>query len=116
MHQLTKFFECCLKDGAAPIAPKIMQVRENLSASGLSETHHVPGQTFQVSGDMIVGDLLFTFPQIEPLLQDWHPLGLLSPALNRTSLELFFSDLPVDLKDICLKLNQVINQKAPRHG
>jgi hypothetical protein len=115
LRKLTEFFECCLKDGPRPLSDKVQQIRKSIPQSNATtETRHIPGQNFTVSTDMIVADLLFTFPQIKPLLEDLHPLGLMSPALKTTSLEMFFADQPVNLEQICSDLSQIINQNQLR--
>ncbi len=109
------FFECCLKDEPAPLPPKIQDLRAALPTSNLEEINIKPGEKFQVSGDMIIADLLLNFPQIKTYLEDLHPLGMLSPQLDRISLEIFFSDQDQDLGVICDRLNKIINQHQSSH-
>jgi hypothetical protein len=109
------FFECCLKDEPAPLSQKIRDLRAALPTANLEEIIIKPGEQFRVSGDMIVADLLFNFPQIRPYLEDLHPLGLLSPQLDRTSLEMFFSDQDQNLSLICEGLDQIINTHQVPH-
>jgi len=112
-HPLTQFFGCCLGDEPTPLSDKIQSIRSNLHpGTTLSEVTIEAGQDFLLTKDMIVGDILVNFPQTQPYFQELHPLGLLSPALNHISLEIFFSDLPVDLDQICQELTQLVNQKV----
>lgn len=105
-HPLSGFFACLLGDEPAPISEKIQTLRENLTES---ETIEEPlGQSLIISKDMVVLDLINSFPKIKDYLQDIHPLGLLSPRLDQTTLELFVSDLNLDIDDICADLTKLI--------
>lgn len=109
-HPLTQFFGCCLGDDPAPISPKIQSIRENLGKDQDLPVIIRPGQYLVITPDMVVADLLINFPQIKPLLEDLHPLGLLSPVLDQISLEIFFADLAVDVKAVCQQLESLVNQ------
>jgi hypothetical protein len=110
-HPLTQFFGCCLGNDPTPISPKIQAIRENLGNGQTESTIIQPGHHLTISQDMVVADILANFPQSRPFFQELHPLGLLSPALDKISLEIFFSDLPVDLEQICQQLENLVNQK-----
>lgn len=105
-----QFFSCCLGEDPAPISDKIQNLRAQLPENSMEEVKYTPGTNFQVLPDMVVGDLLTTFSQIRPYLEELHPLGLLSPALNATSLEMFLIDFDLDLQTVCQELESLINQ------
>jgi hypothetical protein len=109
-NNLLNFFECCLTDDPAPLSPKILQARENLQDQAFEPVEISSENTFQVTSDMIVADLLFNFPLLRGYLENLHPLGLMSPALDRISLELFFSDLDKNIDQICQEMTDLINQ------
>lgn len=107
---IAQFFGCCLGAEPAPIPEKIQTARTNLSNNSVTEIHHQPGEPFHITPDMIIADLLLTFPIIKNYLEDLHPLGLLSPALETTSLEMFLLDFNLNLDEICRDLDCLINQ------
>ncbi len=108
-ESLLSFFQCCMTDTPAPLPEKLLKLRESLQQPQIAESIYRPGQPFVISEEMIVGDLLFNFPQLHEYFQEKHPLGLLSPVLDRTSLEMYFADLPVKIDDICRDLSDLIN-------
>jgi len=105
------FFECCLGDEPAPLSKKIQNLRENYADHQITAEVISPNQIIIIEKDMIVGDLLINFPEIKTTLEDLHPLGMLSPLLDRISLEIFLSDLNVDPEQICQHLSTLINTK-----
>ncbi len=110
-HPLTQFFGCCLGDEPTPISPKIQSLRESLNNTKTEEINLETAQNLEITSDMIIGDILLNFPQTKSYLEDLHPLGLLSPKLSETTLEMFFSDMNHDLETICQKLTQIISVK-----
>lgn len=110
-HPLTQFFGCCLGDEPTPISPKIQSLRESLGSKQTEEIDLQKVEHLEVTSDMIIGDIIFNFPQTRPYLEDLHPLGLLSPRLDQTTIEMFFSDLNPNLEDICKKLTTIISVK-----
>lgn len=104
-------FECCLKEEPTPIPEKLQNLRQKLPESTYTNVKYRSNREFTVLPDMIVQDLLITFPYIKEYLEELHPLGLMSPALSRTSLEMLFSDIEADIKQICEDLSNLINQK-----
>ncbi|MCC7432845.1 hypothetical protein IT412_04985 [Candidatus Peregrinibacteria bacterium] len=105
-HPLAGFFACLLGDEPAPISEKIQTLRENLTTSETIE--ETLKQDLIISKDMVVLDLINNFPKIKAYLQEIHPLGLLSPRLDQTTLELFLSDLNLDIDVICADLTKLI--------
>lgn len=110
-HPLAQFFGCCLGDEPTPISPKIQSLRENLNSKNTVEINLKEVEHLEITPDMIIGDIIFNFPQTRSYLEDLHPLGLLSPRLDQTTVEMFFSDLNPDLKEICQKLTALISVK-----
>lgn len=109
-QDILQFFSCCLGEDPAPISKKIQNLRANLPESTIEEVNYHPGTAFHVSPDMVVADLLTTFSQTRPYLENLNPLGLLSPTLHTTSLEMFLIDFNVDLETVCRDLDSLINQ------
>lgn len=107
---ILSFFSCCLGDEPAPIPEKVQKLRSTLGNVLLEDTKYQPGIYFQVTPDMIVADLIATFTQIKPYLEDLNPLGMMSPMLGTTSLDLFFQNLDIDLETVCHDLEALINQ------
>ena len=110
-HPLTQFFGCCLGDEPTPISPKIQSLREGLNSNSTEEIDLQKVENLEITADMIVGDIIFNFPQTRAYLEDLHPLGLLSPRLDQTTIEMFFSDLNPALEEVCQKLTQIISVK-----
>lgn len=109
-HPLAAFFQCCLGDEPAPLSPKIQKLREQIPSSEAQEIHLKPGQKIIITKDMIIGDILTNFPETKTIFEDIHPLGLLSPLLDRITIEIFLSDINVDPDLICQSLSQLIAQ------
>lgn len=110
-EKFLSFFECCLKEDPAPIPEKLQNLRRKLPESSYTDVEYKLNQEFTVLPDMIVQDLLTTFPKIKEYLEELHPLGLMSPALSHTSLEILFSDIEADIEQICNDLSHIINHK-----
>lgn len=109
-HPLSQFLGCCLGNEPTPLSPRIQAIRSSLEPGNIITPVTIsPNQPFQIYQDMIVGDILANFPKTKSYFHEIHPLGLLSPALDQISLEIFFSDIPVDIKQICQELTQIIN-------
>ena len=111
-----KMFECCLKDTPPPLPEKILNMRESLQKPQILETVFRPGEKFLICSDMIVEDLLFTFPYLRAYFEEHHPLGLLSPVLHQTTLEMYFADLPEKIENVCTDLSTLIARKEISHG
>lgn len=111
-HPLSHFFGCCLGEDPAPLSKKIQDLRKNLPDHQFEEIKIIQGEPFLISADMIVGDILFNFPQTREIFQEIHPLGLLSPILDQTTIEMFLADLTISVEDTCTELNKKINQKT----
>lgn len=117
-HPLSGFFNCCLGDEPTPISDKVQQLRENLDIHQSEEisADQLKNGEFDVTPDLITGDLINNFPQISDYLEEIHPLGMLSPSLHLITLEIFLADLNFStdqLKEIYQKLNTLVrtNQK-----
>ncbi len=109
---LLQFFQCCLGEEAPPISEKIQSLRQKIGGSeNITAVQVRPEEKFSVYGDMVVADLLHTFPEIRPYLEELHPLGLLSPTLHSTTLELFLADSETDINTVCLELEAIINRQ-----
>lgn len=112
MHDL---FSCLLTETPAPIPARLQNLRQKLYESSTTETP-LPSATtppsevevFTITPDMVVLDLITNFPQIKTYLHDLHPLGLLSPNLDKINLELFLSDFNVDVDEVCAELTELI--------
>ena len=110
-HPLAAFFQCCLGNEPAPLSPKIQKLRDKIPSSQTLEIHLKPGQKITITKDMIIGDVLANFPENKNIFEDIHPLGLLSPLLDQTTIEIFLSDLNIDADLICQSLSKIIAQK-----
>jgi len=108
-HPLAAFFGCCLGDEPAPISQKIQKLRELLPESSTEELSIIPGQPITITKDMIIGDVIANFPLAKSIFEEIHPLGLLSPLLGQTTIEMFLSDLNTDADQICASLTSLIN-------
>ncbi len=106
---LSAFFGCCLTEDPTPISAKIQQLREQLPETHNTELTVIPGQNITITKDMIIADVMTTFPITRQVFEDLHPLGLLSPSLDKISIELFLSDLQIDPDQICAELTNLIN-------
>jgi hypothetical protein len=112
-HPLANFFNCCLGDEPTPISDKVQQLRENLDINHSEEISpdQLKNGDFDITPDLITGDLINNFPQIKDYLKEIHPLAMLSPSLHLITLEIFLSDLNLSeqqLAEIYQKLNSLI--------
>jgi hypothetical protein len=107
------FFECCLTDTPAPIPEKLQALRQKLPERSYSSVKYRKNKDFTIFPDMIVADLLLTFPYLKDQLSELHPLGMMSPALSQISLEMLFSDMEIDIPKVCQDLASLINQQNP---
>jgi hypothetical protein len=108
-HPLAGFFACLLGDEPAPISAKIQDLRQKLPDSQSIEENI--NEKLIISSDMVVLDLIVNFPKIKNYLEEIHPLGLLSPNLDKISLELFLSEFNLDLDKICHELTQLTHHE-----
>jgi len=111
LQPFSSFFECCISEDSGKLSDKIQQLRQNYAEHQITAEVITPNQAIFIEKDMIVGDLLLNFPEIRPVLEDIHPLGLMSPLINQISLEIFLSDINVDPELICQQLSTLINTK-----
>lgn len=108
-EEMLQFFSCCLGEDPPEISAKIRELRQKIPERNLEQVNYEPGKHFQISKEMIVADLVLTFPALRPHLEELHPLGMLSPMLASTTLEMLLSDLAVDTQQVCLELENIIN-------
>lgn len=109
------FFECCLTDEPAPIPEKIQILRQKIPGNEYPSVKYNKDNEFTVLPDMVVADLIVTFPHLKQHLSDLHPLGMMSPTLSQTSLEMLFADIEIDLTELCKELTLLINHKSPEN-
>lgn len=102
-----KLFNCCLGNEPTPLSHKIQQLREQKLHGQIKIVTIKANQKLTVEPNMIVGDLIASYPLIKVELQEIHPLGLLSPTLNQTTLEFFLADLHLNLKEVCQTLTKL---------
>ncbi len=106
-HPLNSLFNCCLENKPTPISPRIQKLRKQKLRGKIQIITIKPHQKLIVKPNMIVGDLIAAYPLIKAELEEIHPLGLLSPTLNQTTLEIFLDDLHLNLKKICQTLTKL---------
>lgn len=104
------FFQCCLTDEPTPIPKKIQTLRQKIPESKYASVEYKKEKSFTILPDMIIADLIFTFPYLKTYLSELHPLGMMSPALDKTSLEMLFADIEADINKVCQELTNLINQ------
>jgi hypothetical protein len=108
-EEMLQFFSCCLGEKPPEISAKLRQLRQKIPGQNLEQVSYEPGKHFKISKEMIVADLVLTFPALRPHLEELHPLGMLSPMLASTTLEMLLSDLDVNPQQVCRELENIIN-------
>ena len=101
---------CCLKTEPTEISDKLMSDRRSLSEQEFCTIALKSNAKVELTADMIIGDIIQTFPHSKELFKDIDPLGINEFSSNNLSISMFLSGTGIDEQKFCTELNQLINQ------